>query len=210
MGAVLSTGDETWEVKVMGYLPENNTWTNIAIRWENLKFRDQNSFEAAAQEYNNDITRLGGLQLLMNMEVIGHSLLPEERDCACTITDCDQSNETMIECKDGVQAQDPLDQPTMMLGCHKTNNTPTYRDFAGGTFDEVAFWNKRIPDEKKHMFLGGWSKLQIEFPISLTILFSEETYDNVDSPELLNIMDRVDFSDPVSYTHLTLPTILLV
>ena len=68
MGATLSTGDQTWEVKVMGNLaqkikkqkqiqnkqqqkkittqvmgnlPQNNTWTNIAIRWEPLKFNDE-------------------------------------------------------------------------------------------------------------------------------------------------------------------------
>ena len=55
MGATLSTGYQTWEVKVlssssssspmlyqvMGNLPKNNTWTNIAIRWEPLKFNDE-------------------------------------------------------------------------------------------------------------------------------------------------------------------------
>ena len=41
MGATLSTGNETWEVKVMGNLPVNNTWTNVALRWEPLKFSDQ-------------------------------------------------------------------------------------------------------------------------------------------------------------------------
>ena len=25
----------------MGNLPQNNTWTNIAIRWEPLKFNDE-------------------------------------------------------------------------------------------------------------------------------------------------------------------------
>ena len=158
MGAVLSTGENTWEVRVMGYLPNNNSWTNIALRWEQPKFSDQNSYEATKKEYNDDVTKMGGLQLLINLEMIGHSLLPEEKDCTCSFAGCDQGNETLIECKKSVLADNPLYPPTMMIGCHKTNNTPVFRDFAGGVFDEVVFWNKHIPDSKKHMFLGGWSK----------------------------------------------------
>eukprot|EP00090_Calanus_glacialis_P035198 TRINITY_DN60141_c0_g1_i1.p1 TRINITY_DN60141_c0_g1~~TRINITY_DN60141_c0_g1_i1.p1 ORF type:complete len:923 (-),score=185.92 TRINITY_DN60141_c0_g1_i1:73-2841(-) len=180
MGAILSTGEETWEVKVMGNLPKNNSWTNIAIRWEKLKFTDQASYEASKLEYNNDISLLGGLQLFLNLEMIGHSLLPEEKDCTCTIANCDPDDQANFQCKKQTAAQEPLTQPTMMIGCHKTKDDPTLRDFAGGVFDEVAFWNKRIPDEEKHMFLGGW----------------KESFDNIDTSELLNMMDSVDFSDP--------------
>jgi len=180
MGAILSTGEETWEVKVMGNLPKNNSWTNIAVRWEKLKFTDQASYEAAKKNYDDDISRLGGLQLFLNLEMIGHSLLPEEKDCTCTMTNCDPDNEAHFDCKKKTVAQEPLTQPTMMLGCHKTKNNPDLREFAGGVFDEVAFWSKRIPDEERHMFLGGW----------------KESFDNVDSSELLNMMDSVDFSDP--------------
>ena len=158
MGAILSTGEDTWEVRVLGCLPTNNTWTNIALRWEQPRFNDQRSYEAAREEYKDDMTKMGGLQLLINLELVGHSLLPEEKDCTCSFAGCDQSNETLIECGGSSQAQDPLYPPTMMIGCHKTNNTPVFRHFAGGVFDEVVFWNKYIPDSKKQMFLGGWSK----------------------------------------------------
>ena len=158
MGAILSTGEETCKVKVMGNLPKNNSWTNIAIRWEKLKFTDHASYEASKMEYNNDISLLGGLQLFLNLEMIGHSLLPEEKDCTCTIKNCDLDDQANFECKKQTTAREPLTQPTMMIGCNKTQDDPTLTNFAGGVFDEVAFWNKRIPDEEKHMFLGGCSK----------------------------------------------------
>jgi len=181
MGAILSTGEETWEVKVMGNLPKNNSWTNIAIRWEKLKFTDQASYEAAKLDNDNDISRLGGLQLFLNLEMIGHSLLPEEKDCKCTTGSCSNPDDaSQYTCEKKAEPQEPLTQPTMMLGCHKTKNNPNLRDFSGGVFDEVAFWSKRIPDEEIHKFLGGW----------------KESFDNVDSSELLGMMDSVDFSDP--------------
>ena len=159
MGAILSTGEETWEVKVMGNLPKNNSWTNIAIRWEKLKFTDQASYEAAKLDNDNDISRLGGLQLFLNLEMIGHSLLPEEKDCKCTTGSCSNPDDaSQYTCEKKAEPQEPLTQPTMMLGCHKTKNNPNLRDFSGGVFDEVAFWSKRIPDEEIHKFLGGWSK----------------------------------------------------
>lgn len=181
MGAILSTGEETWEVKVMGNLPKNNSWNNIAVRWEPLQFTDQASFDAVKLESDGDITKLGGIQLFLNLEMIGHSLLPEEKDCSCTTTACDPADLSNYKCKNSdVAMQDPLTPITMMIGCHKTKNNPELRNFAGGVFDEVAFWNKRIPDEEKHMFLGGW----------------KESFDNVDTSELLMMMDSVDFSDP--------------
>jgi len=168
MGAILSTGDETWEVKVMGNLPKNNSWTNIAIRWEPLKFEDQESFEASMEENNDDISKLGGLQLLLNLDMIGHSLLPVEKNAD---SQCKKSEYTV---------QEPLTPTTMMIGCHKTKNDDKPRGFSGGVYDEIAFWNRRIPEEEKHMLLGGW----------------KESFDAVDTGELLNMMDSVDFSDP--------------
>ena len=158
MGAILSTGEETWEVKVMGTLPKNNSWSNIAIRWEKLKFTDQASYLNAKAQYNNDVSMLGGLQLFINLEMIGHSLLPEEKDCTCSIDTCSPDDLSKYNCKNGdIQAQPALTEPTMLVGCHKTQNNQELRNFAGGSFDEVAFWNKRIPDGEKHKLLGGWS-----------------------------------------------------
>ena len=51
----MSTGEETWEVKVMGNLPKNNTWTNIALRWEPLKFTDATSYQEKRQELESSL-----------------------------------------------------------------------------------------------------------------------------------------------------------
>ena len=82
-GAIVSTGEETWEVKVMGNLPKNNSWTNVALRWEPLKFTDADSYEKAKLEYKT--SELGGLQLLLNLKMIGHSLLRTGPACACDL-----------------------------------------------------------------------------------------------------------------------------
>ena len=166
LGALLSTGDETWEVKVKGNLPTNNSWCNIALRWEPLKFTDQASYETAKQEAGYDMSKLGGLQLLLNLKMIGHSLLP--------INECIGNNCNNDPVKEG------FPKPTMILGCHKTKENPSPRNFSGGVFDELAMWHRRIPDEERHMMLGGW----------------KEDFDQVSTDDLVNMMDNVDFSDP--------------
>ena len=66
------------KVKVMGNLPVNNSWTNIALRWEPLLFQDQDTFNhLMADNGNNDISKLGGLRLFLNLELVAQSLLPE-------------------------------------------------------------------------------------------------------------------------------------
>ena len=62
----------------MGNLPANNSWTNIALRWEPLLFQDQDTFNhLMADNGNNDISKLGGLRLFLNLELVAQSLLPE-------------------------------------------------------------------------------------------------------------------------------------
>ena len=61
----------------MGNLPLNNSWTNIALRWEPLLFQDQDTFNQLMADNNNDISKLGGLQLFLNLELVAQSLLPE-------------------------------------------------------------------------------------------------------------------------------------
>ena len=65
------------KVKVMGNLPVNNSWTNIALRWEPLLFQDQGTFNQLMADNNNNISKLGGLQLFLNLELVAQSLLPE-------------------------------------------------------------------------------------------------------------------------------------
>jgi len=192
MGATLSTGYQTWEVKVMGNLPKNNTWTNIAIRWEPLKFNDEATYSQALEDSGGDVSSLGGLQLFLNLDRVAQSLLPIELDCSCPrdpntgghSTSC-SADEVVCPTTD-TQTQDPkgLSPPTMMLGCHETRAElglgTGKRGFAGGTFDEVAFWDRRIGDDEIHMFLGGY----------------KASFDNVDVSELVGMMNSVDFSDP--------------
>ena len=176
LGAILSTGEDTWEVRVMGNLPKNNSWTNIGVRWEPLKFTDVATYNEAKAEAGDDISKLGGLQILLNLEMIGHSLLP--------MNDCPQNSwTTCIDGSSGMkepEVKEGFAEGTMILGCHKTKDNAGLRQFSGGLFDEVAFWNKRIPDEEKHMMLGGW----------------KESFDQVSTDELVSMMDNVDFSDP--------------
>ena len=60
----------------MGNLPKNNTWTNVAIRWEPLKFNDEATYSQALEDSGNDVSSLGGLQLFLNLERVAQSLLP--------------------------------------------------------------------------------------------------------------------------------------
>ena len=62
--------------QVMGNLPKNNTWTNVAIRWEPLKFNDEATYSQALEDSGNDVSSLGGLQLFLNLERVAQSLLP--------------------------------------------------------------------------------------------------------------------------------------
>ena len=174
LGALVSTGDMAWEVKVKGVLPKNNSWTNIAIRWEPLKFdlSNQSSFEEAKKANNYDMTMLGGLQLILNLEMIGNSLLP--------LHDCTETSGIQLCELKSVTVETGFENATMMLGCHSTASNTKERQFSGGVFDEVAVWHRRIPDNESHMLLGGW----------------KESFDQVSTDELVNMMDNVDFSDP--------------
>ena len=154
LGAIFSTGADTWEVKVMGNLPKNNSWTNIAVRWEPLKFTNEAEYREAKAAHNDDLSKLGGIQLLINLEMIGHSLLPMDECPQNSYTSCTSTNQ--IEHDPSVDKA--ISEATMMIGCHKTARSAALRQFSGGTFDEVAYWNRRIPDEERHMLLGGWKE----------------------------------------------------
>ena len=124
------------------------------------------------------MSQLGGLQLLLNLEPIGHSLLPLD---SCTASSCDTLDAAVTGTSNTeVVADNQWEVGTLMIGCHKTKTKPNLRQFSGGVFDEIAFWNKRISDDERHMLLGGW----------------KESFDQVSTDELVNMMDNVDFSDP--------------
>ena len=78
--------------------------------------------------------------------MVGFSLLPIDSCPHDTDTCSPEANKA------------PFDKATMMIGCHKTQADTDLGQHSGGVFDEVAFWNKSIPDDNIHMLLGGWKE----------------------------------------------------
>ncbi len=191
MGAVVSTGNFTWEVvgacanrpfnelplhnnilqvEVVGALPTNNTWSNLAIRWEQPKFQTQEEYQALVQQ-GVQTTDMGGLQVthlpvwvernltaqsntlqfLINLEAVGHVILASD-ECDCSATN---------PCAGGTPEGNVFDQPHMMLGCHATMQNQALRNFSTGILDEEAFWAKYVNDTYSAYFLGGYRKCKI-------------------------------------------------
>lgn len=71
--------------------------------------------------------------MLINLKVVGHSYLP--------VT---------------VPAKPGLSPPELILGCHKTQADKTYRYFGDGEYDELASWNRALPENETFFFLGGY------------------------------------------------------
>nr|XP_053630924.1 adhesion G-protein coupled receptor D1-like [Cherax quadricarinatus] len=74
----------------------------------------------------------------------------------------------------------PLNPPEIMIGCHKDSNNTVYRDFNTADLDELAIWQKRLPDNNTVFFLGGF----------------EEDAKNLNPAKLDRILDGVDLTDP--------------
>ena len=114
--ALVSTGTQAWQVCVAGqvYL---STWANIGIRW--IK---SNPALPTAQ--------IGGLELYMNMVLVGVSTLPIQNKFDGTTN----------------FVQDPackLPGP-VTCGCCYNTTTGTYGSFSGGEYDELAMWTHRL------------------------------------------------------------------
>lgn len=138
VGAVVSTGSEMYQVEVFK-LPTNNTWTNLAIRWEPFKYIDDHEkFAVDKEKPDYDEDEVGGLQLFYNLDMVSKAIVG-------------------IECM-GICNQDGLDPREMIVGCHKSSDNTTERYFATGRFDELAFWTRRLNNTEKPLFLGGHSK----------------------------------------------------
>ena len=46
----------------------------------------------------------------------------------------------------------------MLMGCHKSEDDPTKRNFSAGCFDELAIWRRWLDDSELPLFLGGHSE----------------------------------------------------
>ena len=150
LGAVVSTGNLTWELEVVGSAPRKHTWTNIAVRWEKPSVTNEDEYVAALSEQQSKF-ELGGLELFLNMESYGHVIFPEIWGCtydeATAQRTCD---DPLPDVKEG------FNPPQMMLGCHRTKENQDERMHAGGKFDELAVWNRQLNDSELFLFMGGY------------------------------------------------------
>jgi len=139
MGAVVSTGELTWETKVFGHVPKSYTWANLAIRWVMPFNISADELNQKARNPSFDTGELGGLEFFINLEKVGQDIHGEE---------CESCTEDDI-------CADPFIPPKMILGCQMTTKDKTKRLHAPGRFDELAFWKWRLNDTQKPYFLGG-------------------------------------------------------
>ncbi len=199
LGAVVSTGNLTWELEVVGSVPKKHTWTNIAVRWDKPSVETAEEYDEALSNHLSK-QELGGLELFLNMESYGHQIFPEQWGCAY-----DQATAT-VDCQDPLpDPKDGFDPPEMMLGCHRTMENPTERMLSGGRFDELAVWNKQLEDSEMPLFMGGYRERDDSFHHftlcngfgnkNVNGRFSEETLNELSADELLALMVYVDMAE---------------
>jgi hypothetical protein len=139
--AVVSTGEEVWELKVTGQL-YNDSWTNIGIRWSKPDLSDKTT----------PVLQLGGLELYINQERVGQVLLPEYTEAGLA------TFEPVLDYK--INGQDP---PVIMMGCHFDHESQAFSGHSGGEYDEAALWNKELvvndTIDETVFFLGAYGNI---------------------------------------------------
>ncbi len=152
LGALVSTGNLTWELEVVGSAPQNNTWSNLAIRWIKPTVDTPEKYVEAVKNKKTE-EEIGGLQLFLNTKPHGHLIFPEVHGCPY-----DKAT-AQYNCMDPMpDIEEEFNPPQMMMGCHRTKKDPTPRMFSGGRFDELAIWIRQIKDEELPLFMGGYRK----------------------------------------------------
>ena len=158
MVAVVSTGEDVWELQVRGQLI-NETWTSYGIIWSMPDLDETKTMHPTSR---------GGLQMFVNKEKVGHSVLPIDRPAAGTWDELPAV---------GIPARDPAGNPigtaqegppVMMFGCHYEQMEdgaavgPGFDHFHEAVFDEMAIWTRELKINKTHdeslYFLGGYVK----------------------------------------------------
>ncbi len=141
LGGVVSTGNLTWTSEVKGSTPFKHRWINLAFRWQpNIEGDDLANGER------------GGLEFLINLKSYGTTVFPQ-------VHDCDFNKDTkQWECDNPSPVKEEFVPPELMLGCHRTKENQTPRNFGSGGYDELAIWNRRLSDNELPLFLGGHSK----------------------------------------------------
>ncbi|XP_040582142.2 uncharacterized protein [Lepeophtheirus salmonis] len=138
IGAVVSTGEKIWEVEVKGAIPLANEWTNFAIIWEDIHFKNQMEYIDKVIKWEN----LGGLRVYKNLQLIGRALIP--KNCSHSSL-CSTATSNFF---------DPI---KIMIGCHATKSEPKFRNFPTTQimYDEPAIWTYPIDEKKDIQFLWG-------------------------------------------------------
>ena len=69
-GAMISTGNFTWVLEVVGGIPNRNKWSNIAVRWRPLNFKTKEEFDNRTKNGERD-EDFGGLTVFIDLKKIG-------------------------------------------------------------------------------------------------------------------------------------------
>ena len=149
--ALVSTGEQIWLLKVSGQL-YNNTWTQIGVRFSlpNLGKPEM------AKEGTSGLEKMGGLEMYINLEKVGHTIVPDSTARGSTIWTAEPRL---------THNGRPNGRPVMMFGCHQNSELQLTGQFVGfaGTdtspaiIDEVAVWRKSLPNSQLNYFYGGFS-----------------------------------------------------
>ena len=139
LGAIVSTGNLSWTLEIVGAIPQKNSWANIGLKWEPHKFENKTDLEHLMTVKEMGLHELGGLHLYVNLELIGFTLMPNSLG-------------------QGQEVRDGFDPPEMMLGCHRTAYQRTKRNFDSGQYDELAFWDTWLNETDNVFMMGGYRK----------------------------------------------------
>ena len=147
---MVSTGDRVWVISVSGQI-YNNTWTQVGFR-----FILPNLNNPKMAETPEGREKMGGLELYINKEKVGHSILPE----------LTAAGSTMWKAQPRLSADGTETGPSvMMFGCHQNSDMQqegTFNGYAGtdespAAIDEVAVWKKQLANNELDYFYGGYS-----------------------------------------------------
>jgi len=171
---MVSTGEKVWTLSVSGQL-YNNTWTNIAIRFTIPDLSNPKLAELGEK----GLEKMGGLEMFINLEKVGHTILPESTDRGST-TWTPQPRLTDDGTGEGL--------PVVMFGCHQNYDLQQSNEFTGfaGTnkapalIDEFSIWKHRLENYEVEYFYGGYNP----------------DFDSVNADQFSAMLGGVDLNDP--------------
>ena len=132
LGATVSTGPDTWDFQVQGYVPMPGVWIHIGVRWkEPITMTSWNwRFSRLANEV------VGGAEIFVDMVSVGHLVFPNYRA---------SSNHAGSE------------EPWVAVGCHMSWNMIPM-GHSSGCYDEIAFFDHQLKDKELFKLKGGYGQ----------------------------------------------------